>query len=183
MARAVPPVPARHAPVHQLRIARETDVGPEPQSLRDTGTEAFDQRVRSVSSSDELRPRSGSFRSSATVRRLRSNRLYLSGRWMPRSAVLAIDAQDRRPRSASSIAHMAPDRCRPAPRSRLSREWTQCRLHRFLIAAHCSSFHSCMRASGPPTPASSGRLDHDQVARDVARLVGGEIAEQLASSR
>jgi len=37
--------PPGHAPEHQARVARQAHVGPDPQTLHHTGTEALDQRV------------------------------------------------------------------------------------------------------------------------------------------
>ena len=100
-------------------------------------------------------PRCGSFRSSPIVVRLRSSRLYLSGRLMPSSAgCVPIDAQHGRAEIGEQHrAHRARpdagklddlDAGRGGPMSVLS----ACR-----IASHCSSFQSCIaRVIGPPTP-------------------------------
>ena len=47
--------PARHAPVDELRIARETDFRPDTEALGHAGPEAFDQRIRAVNEPQQRR--------------------------------------------------------------------------------------------------------------------------------
>ncbi len=86
--------PARHAPVDELRIARETDVRPHAETLGDAGPEAFDQRIRAV---DEPQQR----RDSRRALQVERDRPTVAQQGIDRIGFLglrrgAVDADDRR---------------------------------------------------------------------------------------
>ena len=113
--------PAGHAPVHELRVAREAHVGTEAEPLGHAGPEALEQRVGLL---DEPQHELDAFgvlqvdadRAAPAVQRLEV-------RLVERRRVHLLRAVDRarcrRPCRRATCPRTAPARCRPARRSSL----------------------------------------------------------------